>query len=37
MSLVIHLQEGFEGDSVVIRLDGQEVFRKAYANLAALA
>ncbi len=29
MSLVIHLQEGFEGDLVVIRLDGQEVFRKA--------
>ena len=29
MSLVIHLQEGFEGDSVVIRLDGHEVFRKA--------
>ncbi len=29
MSLVIDLQEGFEGDAVVVCLDGREVFRKA--------
>ena len=29
MDFVIDLQEGFEGDAVVVCLDGQEVFRKA--------
>jgi len=29
VDFVIDLQEGFEGDAVVICLDGQEVFRKA--------
>lgn len=29
MSLVIDLQEGFEGDKVVVSLDSREVFRKA--------
>lgn len=29
MDFVIDLQEGFDGDAVVVCLDGQEVFRKA--------
>ena len=29
MALVIDLQDGFEGDAVVVCLDGREVFRKA--------